>query len=496
MKVVIIGSGFAGLSAASFMAKEGWEVTVIEKHSTPGGRARQLQEAGFSFDMGPSWYWMPDVFERYFQQFGKNVSDYYTLQRLDPSYRVYWNDSFTDVPASYEALKNFFESIEPGAGRQLDLFLKEAQYKYSVGINKLVYKPGLSIAEFIDWEVITGFFRLDVFSSIKKHINRYFTHYKLRQLMEFPVLFLGALPENTPALYSLMNYADMVGGTWYPDGGMYSVVQGMYKLAKELGVKFIFNESVEQIITDRHAARTVRTNKNEYAADAVIGGADYHFIENNLLPAEQRSYSDAYWDKKLMAPSCLLYYVGVNKKLRNIRHHMLFFDAPFEQHAKEIYTTPSWPSDPLFYVSASSVTDESVAPEGHENLVFLVPVAAGISGDTPELRDRYFDQLLARFEARIGKPIRDSIVYKKTFAYSDFVHEYNSFKGNAYGLANTLLQTAIFRPSCRSKKIKNLFYAGQLTVPGPGVPPSLISGEVAAKEVVKRLQNHNKIVRP
>jgi phytoene desaturase len=495
MKVVIIGSGFAGLSAASFMAKEGWQVTVIEKHSTPGGRARQLNENGFSFDMGPSWYWMPDVFERYFQQFGKNVSDYYTLQRLDPSYRVYWNDSVTDVPASYEELKKLFESIEPGAGHKLDLFLKEAAYKYSVGINKLVYKPGLSLTEFIDWEVISGVFRLDIFSSIKKHIGQYFSHYKLRQLMEFPVLFLGALPENTPALYSLMNYADMVGGTWYPNGGMYSVVQGMYKLAIELGVEFVFNETVEQIVTDRNAARTVRTDKNEYAADAVIGGADYHFIENKLLAAEHRSYSDAYWDKKLMAPSCLLYYVGLNKRLSNIRHHMLFFDVPFEQHAKEIYTTPSWPANPLFYVSASSVTDGTVAPEGHENLFFLVPVAAGLTGDTEELRNQYFEQLLTRFEARIGEPIRDSIVYKRTFAYSDFVQEYNSFKGNAYGLANTLMQTAIFRPSCRSKKIKNLFYAGQLTVPGPGVPPSLISGEVAAKEVVKRLQN-NKISRP
>jgi phytoene desaturase len=494
MKVVIIGSGFAGLSAASFMAKEGWEVTVIEKHSTPGGRARQLHQNGFSFDMGPSWYWMPDVFERYFHQFGKNVSDYYTLQRLDPSYRIFWDNGITDVPASYGQLRDLFESIEPGAGKKLDQFLKEAAYKYSVGINKLVYKPGLSISEFMDWQVISGIFKLDVFSSIKKHINQYFKHYKLRQLMEFPVLFLGALPENTPALYSLMNYADIMGGTWYPQGGMYIVVQGMYKLALELGVQFRFNETAEQIITDKHAARTVRTNKNEYAADAVIGGADYHFIENNLLAASQRSYPEKYWDKKLMAPSCLLYYVGLNKKLRNVCHHMLFFDVPFDQHAKEIYSTPSWPGNPLFYVSASSVTDESVAPQGHENLVFLVPVAAGLEGDTELLREKYFGQLLTRFEARIGEQIKHSIVFKKTFAYSDFLQEYNSFKGNAYGLASTLMQTAIFRPSCRSKKIKNLFYAGQLTVPGPGVPPSLISGEVAAKEVIKAMKH--KIVKP
>ncbi|HEY0679347.1 MAG TPA: phytoene desaturase family protein [Chitinophagaceae bacterium] len=487
-KVIIIGSGFAGLSAASFMAKEGWEVHVIEMHDTPGGRARRLTADGFSFDMGPSWYWMPDVFERYFAQFGKKVSDYYSLQRLDPSYRVYWNDSETDIPADYNQLKQLFESIEPDAGRQLDIFLKEAAYKYAVGINKLVYKPGLSVSEYIDWEVISGFFRLDVFSSIKKHIGRHFTNPRLQQLLEFPVLFLGALPENTPALYSLMNYADMIGGTWYPQGGMYSVVHGMYTLAVELGVQFHFNETVEEIILEKDAARKVRTNKNIYAADAVIGGADYHFIESTLIPPAHRSYTDEYWDKKLMAPSCLLYYVGLSKKLKDIRHHLLFFDVPFDKHANEIYTSPSWPSDPLFYVSVSSVTDESVAPAGHENLVFLVPVAAGLEGDTEELRQKYFEQLLDRFEARIGEPIRDSIVFKRTFAYTDFLNEYNSFKGNAYGLANTLSQTAIFRPSCRSRKIKNLFYAGQLTVPGPGVPPSLISGEVAAKEVVKHIK--------
>lgn len=448
-----------------------------------------MQAQGFSFDMGPSWYWMPDVFERYFEQFGKKVTDYYTLERLDPSYRVYWDDGISDIPANYETLKNLCESIEPGSGRQLDLFLKEAAYKYSVGINKLVHKPGLSVAEFIDWEVISGFFRLDVFSSIKKHISKYFQHYKLRQLMEFPVLFLGALPENTPALYSLMNYADIIGGTWYPQGGMYSVVQGMYKLAVECGVKFHFDETVSEIVLDKNAAKKVVSDKNEYATDVVIGGADYHFIESNLLPPAHRSYSEVYWDKKLMAPSCLLYYVGINKKLKGIKHHMLFFDVPFEQHAHEIYTSRSWPENPLFYVSASSVTDDTVAPEGHENLVFLVPVAAGLKGDTEALRDKYFNQIAERFEQRIGEPIRDSIVYKKTFAYTDFLNEYNSFKGNAYGMANTLMQTAIFRPSCRSKKISNLFYAGQLTVPGPGVPPSLISGEVAAREVIKSMKH-------
>ena len=484
-RALIIGAGFAGISAASFMARAGWEVIVLEKHSTPGGRARQLEEAGFRFDMGPSWYWMHDVFERYFGQFGKRSEDYYSVIRLDPSYRVYWDNGFTNIPANLSDLKTLFEQLEPGAAGKLDEFLKEAEYKYRVGIQKLVYKPGLSLTEFIDWETLSGIFRLDVFTSMKSHIARYFQHPRIRQLLEFPVLFLGALPEDTPALYSLMNYADIIGGTWYPLGGMYSVVQGMYRLAMETGVEFRFNENVQEILIHEQNATTVVTANGEFNAEIVIGGADYHFIENSLLPKAGRSYSESYWEARQMAPSCLLYYVGVNKKIKNVLHHSLFFDVSFDAHGKEIYETKTWPCEPLFYVSVSSKTDLTVAPQGCDNLVFLIPVAAGLPGDDESLRQKYFDAVLNRFERHTGERIRDSIVYWKSFACSDFVNEYNSFKGNAYGLANTLRQTAIFRPSCRSKKIRNLFYTGQLTVPGPGVPPSLISGEVVAREVLR-----------
>ncbi|MBL7739712.1 MAG: phytoene desaturase [Chitinophagaceae bacterium] len=485
--VIIIGSGFAGLSAASFMAKEGWQVTVIEKNAAPGGRAAQLKEAGFTFDMGPSFYWMPDVFERYFNQFGKKAADYYSLQRLDPSYRVYWNDGFSDIPASFQQLKDLFESFEKGSGIKLEKYLREAAYKYETGINNLVYKPGLSLTEFLDWSVIKGVFRLDIITSIKTHIAKHFQHPKLRQLMEFPVLFLGALPEDTPALYSLMNYADITGGTWYPRGGMYAVVEGMYRLALELGVQFRFNENAKEIQIEGNKAKKVFTAGNTYEADAVISGADYHFTETALLPPQYRSYSEHFWNKTVMAPSCLLYYVGLRKKLKSIAHHSLFFDVPFEQHGKEIYKDPKWPTEPLFYVSVPSVTDPDVAPPYGENIVFLVPVAAGLQGDAEELREKYFRMIVTRMEKHIGEPVNDFIVYKKSYSVSDFVHDYNSFRGNAYGLANTLRQTAIFRPSCRSRKVKNLFYTGQLTVPGPGVPPSLISGEVVTKEVIKAI---------
>jgi len=378
-QVVIIGSGFAGLSAACFMAKAGWSVTVLEKHPIPGGRARQFSSNGFNFDMGPSWYWMPDVFERFFEKFGKKVGDYYQLKRLDPSYRIYWDKGFTDIPSDYSALKRLCEELEPGAGDKLDKFLHEAEYKYRVGINKLVFKPGQKYSEFLDMELIRGVFKLDVFTSIKNHINKYFRHPKIRQMMEFPILFLGALPENTPALYSLMNYADIKLGTWYPEGGMYSVVKGIHELAISLGANFMFDHDVTEIqVQQKDIKKLVCSNGSEFEADVVIGSADYHFIESKLLAPEFRTYSESYWNKRLMAPGSLLFYIGLNTRLNNVVHHSLFFDVPFEEHARDIYETKQWPERPLFYASISSLTDQNAAPEGGENLVFLIPVAAGL----------------------------------------------------------------------------------------------------------------------
>lgn len=484
-KAVVIGAGFAGLSAAAFMAKSGWNVTVLEKNNTAGGRARQLKEAGFTFDMGPSWYWMPDVFERFFNQFGKKVSDYYLLQRLDPSYRIFWKAHHTDIPADYGHLKKLFHSIEPGSGEKLDAYLKEAELKYRIGMQRLVYKPSQSITEFLDWDVVKNIFRLDIFTSIKTHIAKHFQNPMLQQVMEFPVLFLGALPENTPALYSLMNYADIKGGTWYPQGGMYAIVDAMQTLCESLGVQFHFNEEATAISIEKGNAQNVVTQKKEYAADVVISGADYHFTETALLPENYRSYSEKYWDKKVLAPSCLLYYVGLNKTLNNVQHHNLFFDVPFAPHAHEIYSDPKWPQNPLFYLNVPSKTDSAVAPPGCENLMFLIPVASGLTEDSEALREHYFKIVVKRLEQHTGEPVADSIVYKKTYSVSNFMQDYHSYKGNAYGLANTLKQTAILKPSCRSKRVSNLFYTGQLTVPGPGVPPSLISGEVVAGDVLK-----------
>ncbi len=480
-KVLVIGSGFAGLSAACHLAAKGYDVSVVEKHNGPGGRCRVWESEGFRFDMGPSWYWMPDVFEKFFAGFGKQVSDYYELQRLDPSYRVFFSEKDVwDIPASADALGAMFNQFEPGADKALAKFLEEASYKYEVGIQSLVYKPGRRLAELLDKRLLAGLFKLDVFKSMTKHIDSLFKDPRIKQLLEFPVLFLGAKPQDTPALYSLMNYADIALGTWYPKGGMHEIVKAMHSLASELGVKFFFDHEVKQIIVEAKEARRVITTKGEFKADLVVGGADYHHLETMLQ--EHRNYSEAYWDKRVMAPSSLIYYVGFSDPIEGLLHHNLFFDQDFKRHAKEIYDSPAWPENPLFYVSCTSKTDDTVAPVGKENVFILIPVAPGMQ-DTAEIKEKYFQLVLDRMESLLGQELKSKVVLRRDYAQSDFISDYHSFKGNAYGLANTLMQTAHLKPSLKNKKLNNFYYTGQLTVPGPGVPPAIISGEVVASEI-------------
>ncbi|MEQ8906216.1 phytoene desaturase family protein [Ekhidna sp.] len=483
-RVVVIGAGFSGLSCSCHLAKMGYNVTLLEKNDQPGGRARSYSDKGFTWDMGPSWYWMPDVFEKFFSTFDRKVSDYYQLDRLDPSYRIKFKNDTIDIPATMSELEKLFENIEPGSSKKLQSFLKQAKYKYNVGVKKLVYKPSRSLLEFVDLKLLLGLLQMDVFTSISRHVRKHFKDERLIQLMEFPILFLGATAENTPALYSLMNYADLSLGTWYPKGGMNSVVQGMVKLAEELGVEIKLGEEVTNFSFSGKKVAAVETATKSYECDMVVAGADYHYIDQHILPQHFQNYSKKYWDSRVLAPSSLLFYIGVSKQLPNLKHHTLFFDEDFKQHATEIYDTPQWPSKPLLYVSATSKTDDAVAPKGMENLVVLIPVAPDIE-DTEEIREKYFNLIMDKLETFTGENIRDHIITKRSYAHKEFIEDYHSFKGNAYGLANTLRQTAVLKPSLKNKNLKNFYYTGQLTVPGPGVPPSLISGEVVAKEMGK-----------
>ncbi|WP_159948375.1 phytoene desaturase family protein [Polaribacter septentrionalilitoris] len=480
----IIGSGFSALAASSYLAKAGYKVTVLEKNSTLGGRARQYKNKGFTFDLGPSWYWMPDVFERFFADFGKKPSDYYTLDKLSPGYEVYFGkkDSIK-ISDKLDEIYETFEKEETGSSKHLKAFLDSAKSNYDTAIKDLVYKPGVSPLELVNATTITRVSQF--FSTIRKQVRKKITNPKLIQILEFPVLFLGAKPSNTPAFYNFMNYADFGLGTWHPRGGMYKVIEGMVTLAKTLGVEFQTNANVERVLVDtKKNVSGLIVNGEKIEANLVLSGADYHHTEQ-LLDSNYRQYSESYWNKKTFAPSSLLFYVGFDKKIKNACHHTLFFDTDFDEHAKEIYDQPSWPKDPLFYANFTSMTDKTSAPEGKEAGFFLIPLAPGIE-DTEELREEYFHKIIDRFEKLTNQEVKKYVIFKRSFCVNDFTKEYNSYKGNAYGMANTLLQTAFLRPKIKSSKVNNLYFTGQLTVPGPGVPPALISGKIATELILKK----------
>ena len=483
-KIAIIGSGFSALSAACYLAKDGFNVSVFEKNDTVGGRCRQFKKDGFTFDMGPSWYWMPDIFDKFFNDFDKKTSDFYQLDKLSPAYKIFFNDEVITIGDTMEKICEEFERIEKGSSIPLKKFINKAADNYNIAINKIVLKPGVSPLELVTKDTVT---RLDqFFKTISSDVRRQFKNPKLISTLEFPVLFLGAKPSNTPSFYSFMNYADFGLGTWHPKGGMYQIILAMKQLAEELGVTINVNSNVTNINVDNSTSTSITVNGKTLKFDVVLSGADYHHSET-LLDKKYRQYSEKYWNNKTFAPSSLLFYVGFDKKLKNVNHHNLFFDTNFETHAEDIYDNPKWPKEPLFYANFPSVTDNSMAPNGKENGFFLIPIAPNLE-DTPQLREQYFDIIMSRFEKLTQQDVKNSIIFKESFCVKDFIEAYNSYKGNAYGMANTLTQTAFLRPNLKSKKVNNLYFTGQLTVPGPGVPPALISGKLVAELIQKHHQ--------
>lgn len=482
--IKIIGSGFSALAASCYLAQAGHNVTIFEKNETVGGRARQLLKDGFTFDIGPTWYWMPDVFERFFADFKKKPSDYYQLKKLSPAYQVYFDiNDFVTIADNLDEIIKTFESIEKGSGQVLADFMAEAKSNYDIAILDLVYNPGVSPLELVTLETMKKVGQF--FSNISKEVRKRFKNKKLIQILEFPVLFLGAKPSDTPSFYSFMNYADFGLGTWHPKNGMYSVVLAMQQLALELGVTIHVNSNISKINVDGKSATSLVVNGETITADIILSGADYHHTET-LLDEKHRVYSEAYWNRKTFAPSSLLFYVGFDKKIENVEHHSLFFDVDFDAHAEAIYDDPKWPKNPLFYASFPSKTDANAAPEGKEAAIFLIPIAPGIE-DTNSLRNHYFEKIITRLENLTQQSLKNNIIFKESFCVNDFIKDYNSYKGNAYGMANTLLQTAFLRPKLKSKKVNNLYFTGQLTVPGPGVPPALISGKLVAELIEKHI---------
>ncbi|MCH2230622.1 MAG: phytoene desaturase family protein [Crocinitomicaceae bacterium] len=485
-KIGMIGAGLSSLYSACYLAKKGHQVIVYDKNNMPGGRSQFFESDGFTFDMGPSWYWMPDVIDRMFDELGEKRTDYFKITRLNPAYQVFWNDrTSTNIPSNHEELISLFDAFEKDGGKKLQSFLDDAKVKYDIAMSSFVENPGIKLNELLKFSILKDALKLDVFKSVEKDVENRFNSLKARDILNFPVLFLGERPSKIPAMYTLMNYADLQLGTWYPEGGMNSIAQALEKIAKDNGATFQYGTTVDEIQAKNGAVSGLKVNGKIEEFDRVIAGADYNHVEQQLLPKQYRRYDENYWDKRKMAPSSLIFYIGVNNRIAKLEHHNLFFDERLEDHGKEIYDDPKWPTKPLFYVSATSKTDQNVAPEGCENLMILIPLATELD-DTDEMREKYFNIIMERMEMHCDQDIRKHVIYNNSFCINDFKTEYNSYKGNAYGLANTLRQTANLKPKIKSK-LENLYFCGQLTVPGPGIPPALISGKIAAKQLITEL---------
>ena len=482
-KVTVIGAGFGGLSAAALLARDGFQVQLLEKNEQTGGRARVWKKNGFVFDMGPSWYLMPEVFDKYFALFNKKTQDYYKLIRLDPNYRAFFGmEKSVDVPAQREAIDHLFDELTPDGSTKLKEYLDVAQYQYDIAMQEFMYREYRTIFDFFNWKVITKGTKLKIFESFDKFARRYFDDADIRKILEYTVVFLGGSPNNTPGLYSIMSHVDFDLGVWYPCGGIGQLARAFTELAEEQGVEILCNHDVQKIVVESNRAKRVITDKGAFEADIVLVNADYQFAETKLLERRYRSYTHGYWEKKKMGPSAFLIYLGLNKRISGLLHHNLYLDPSWDDHFRSIFDVPAWPESPSYYVSCPSKTDKSVAPPGHENLFVLVPVASGLEDNEP-IREKYFNKTIEHLEKLIGENIRDHIVLARTFAHNDFKRAYNAYKGTALGMSHTLLQTAVFRPSHKSKKVDNLFYTGSYNHPGIGVPMVIISSQIVSEQI-------------
>lgn len=485
--VIVIGGGIGGLATAAMLAKSGHSVTLIEKNDKLGGRANYFEAEGFRFDMGPSWYLMPDVFEHFFELMGEKVEDHLTLQRLDPSYRIAFRDTGKVVDMSSNLAKDrlTFDDLEPGSGDALAKYLDGSKYQYDVAIKYFMYKNYDSVLDFLNRKTMVEGRRLHVFEKMHNYVSRYFKTDMVQKIMEYQLVFLGSSPYNTPALYNIMSNIDFNMGVFYPEGGIYAIITALKNIGEKHGVVFKVNSPVTEIMTSGNKATGVKLENGEtLSADIVISNADIHHTETKLLPAEARSYTDKYWEKRTLAPSAFIMYLGLKTKVPSLVHHNLGFCGDWKQNFKEIFDDPKYSEDPSYYVCAPSRTDATVAPEGQENLFVLVPAAPGVK-PTDEEKEAYGRRILDLIADDFDIPnIHEQIIFKRIYTAQDFETDYNSLGGSALGLAHTIKQTAIFRPNNVSKKLPNLYYVGANTNPGIGMPICLISAELAYKRII------------
>lgn len=480
---IVVGGGLGGLATAALLAEQGHHVTVLEKNAQVGGRASVLKLQGYTFDMGPSWYMMPEVFAQFFALFGKTIPDVYQLERLQTHYKVFFEGGRQyAIKSDGAANMRLFSELEPDGGIKLDRFLKESKYLYDQALSQLIMLNYRSLRPLLNPVLVARILSYDLFRSFHDYTKRAFRNPDLQKMLEFTTVFLGGSPYNTPAFYRLIAHADYTLGIYHPMGGMYKIVEAVQQLAIERGVIIKTNQDVTRIETVGRQAVAVHTQDQRYPADLVVANADYHYCETQLLDSTVQTHRQAYWDKAVVSPSAFLMYLGVKGKLPQLEHHNLYFGANWDEHFAAVYQDRQWPRDPSYYVHCPSRTDHSLAPADGETVIVLVPVAAGLA-DTPEIRRRFLQQILRHLSSLIGEEIEPRLAAEQLFTVNDFAQRYHAYRGSAFGLAHTLWQTAVFRPKNFSRKVRNLYYVGQYTNPGVGVPMVLLSAQIVAKMV-------------
>lgn len=481
--VLIIGAGIHGMATGLLLADRGYEVKIVDMNDRPGGVARVYQNSGYTFDMGPTWYLMPEVFERYFQLVDSSIEQNYTLYDLDPSYRVFFSkDDVVDITRDISHNKSVFDSFEPEGGNKLIRYLKEASQKYDIALNHFLYKDYIKPTDFVDPIIIKNGLKLNAFSKLDSYVRRFFTSDKARKILEFNTVFLGSSPKKTPALYSLMGHVDLTQGIRFPKGGIGTFIEALYSNCLDRGVRFFLNHRVDEIAVEGNRAHGVAVGNKFIFGNIVLATPDYQHVEHELLDPGCRNYRDAYWKRRVIAPSTFLIYLGLSKKLPQLAHHNFYFAQDWDYNFTEIFDSPSWPNDPSYYIGCPSRTDTSLAPDYGETLFILVPVSPYLE-DTNKLRRNYSQKILSKLETLIGTDIRNSIEVQQIYTQRDFKENNNLAYGTALGLAHTLFQTAIFRPSHINRKVPNLYYGGHYTQPGIGMPMAMIGSELVAQRI-------------
>lgn len=486
-KVIIIGAGIGGLATANLLAQDGHEVHVFEKNDYLGGRAGRFEKDGFIFDTGPSWYLMPEVFDAYYKLLGTSAGQELDLIKLTPAYKVF---SGTEAPITItgdlERDGLTFENIETGAGEQLKRYVAESKQTYRTSLDHFLYSNFENKAALLHKEILknAGQFTKLATTPINKYVEQYFSNPRLRQIMEYPMVFLGSSPFSAPALYSLMSALDFDEGVFYPKGTMYSIVESLVGIGERLGVTYETLAPTVEIITQGGRATGIRLeNGSVETADIVISNADLHFTETELLKPNDQSYPEKYWAKKEASPSALLMYLGIDGKVPEFEHHTLLFADDWKGNFDAIFNTKTVPKPASLYISKTSQSD-ATAPEGKENIFVLVPLPAGIAlseTETETLADSYLEQI----RASTGVDLKARTITRTLFGPNDFSAKYNAWQSTMLGPSHKLAQSAFFRTPNKSKKVKNLYYVGASTVPGIGVPMCLISAQLVAERIEK-----------